>query len=80
MYIAEISPPSIRGRVSSLIGPTIGFGILTGYVANLLLSRLEFGWRVAQSLLCVFGLVFTVAVLFVPRSPRYICSDLTLEH
>ncbi len=71
MYIAEISPPSIRGIASSLIGssligPTIGLGILTGYVANLLLSRLEFGWRVAQSLLCMIGLLFTVAVLFVP--------------
>lgn len=70
IYIAEISPTHIRGRVSSLIGPTLGLGILFGYVGNIVLSGLEFGWRIAQSISCVIAIIFVVAVHFIPRSPR----------
>ena len=58
VYIAEIAPTHIRGTLTSLIGPTIAMGIITGYIINHLLYDELFGWRVSRLLSCVFGCVY----------------------
>ena len=56
MYIAEVSPPQIRGRMVSLNQMTIVLGILSAQIVNMLLARdtavaenqawnVEWGWR-----------------------------------
>ena len=62
----------IRGRVTALVGPTITFGILSGYVVNFLLNGEVFGWRVSRALICVMGAVYIIALAFLPRSPRFV--------
>ena len=56
MYIAEVSPAEIRGRMVSLNQMTIVLGILAAQIVNMLLARdtamaenlawdIEWGWR-----------------------------------
>ncbi|XP_064402970.1 uncharacterized protein LOC135348622 [Halichondria panicea] len=72
VYIAEIAPTHIRGTLTSLIGPTIAMGIMTGYVTNFLLYDKLFGWRVSRLLFCVFGCVYIAGMSLMPRTPRWL--------
>ncbi|XP_064403244.1 probable metabolite transport protein CsbC isoform X3 [Halichondria panicea] len=72
VYIAEIAPMHIRGTLTSLVGPTIAMGILTGYITNYLLYNQLFGWRVSRVLACVFGFVYIVGMALMPRTPRWL--------
>ncbi|XP_064402965.1 uncharacterized protein LOC135348620 isoform X2 [Halichondria panicea] len=72
VYIAEIAPTHIRGTLTSLIGPTIAMGIITGYIINHLLYDELFGWRVSRLLSCVFGCVYIVGMTVMPRTPRWL--------
>ena len=72
VYIAEIAPKNIRGMLTSLIGPSIALGLLTGNLTNLGLSRFDDGWRVLGLLLCFFGSIFTIGVALLPRTPRFV--------
>ncbi len=71
VYTAEISPKHIRGTLTSLIGITIGMGIVTGYVTNILLFDKSYGWRVSRLIDCVISCVFNVGMILMPMSPRY---------
>ena len=70
VYIAEIAPKHIRGRLSSLIGPFFALGILTGYATNLGLSQVESGWRISRLIVCFLGCAYIFGVAFLPNSPR----------
>ena len=72
VYIAEIAPKSIRGALTSLVGPGVALGILTGNVTNLGLSRFDDGWRVSGLLLCVFGSIYVIGVALLPGTPRFV--------
>ncbi len=73
LYIAEISPRAIRGRLVSLNQMAIVSGILLAYFVNWLLS---FGgpssWRWMFASAAVPSVAFLVALLFVPESPRFL--------
>ncbi len=70
LYVAEIAPKNIRGRLTSLFGPNLAMGILIGYVTNFLLYDKSFGWRVSRILTCVLGLMYFFGMILVPKSPR----------
>lgn len=73
LYIAEIAPRSIRGRLVSLNQMAIVSGILLAYFVNWLLS---FGgpssWRLMFASAAVPSVAFFFALLFVPESPRFL--------
>jgi len=73
LYIAEVAPPRIRGRLVSLNQMAIVSGILLAYVVNWLLS---FGgpasWRWMFASAIVPSAAFFVALFFVPESPRWL--------
>jgi sugar porter (SP) family MFS transporter len=73
LYIAEISPRAIRGRLVSLNQMAIVSGILLAYFVNWTLS---FGgpssWRWMFASAAVPSVAFLVALLFVPESPRFL--------
>ena len=87
-YIAEISPAPWRGRLVSLNQMTIVIGILAAQIANWLIAERvpdnataemirqswngQFGWRWMFAAVVVPSLVFLVAALFVPESPRWL--------
>ena len=73
VYIAEISPPRIRGRLVSLNQMAIVSGILLAYLVNWLLASLgESSWRWMFASAAVPSVGFLLALLFVPESPRWL--------
>lgn len=77
-YIAEISPPSWRGVLVSMFEISINIGLLTGYIANLAMERVEDSprWR-GLMLLPTVPTVLTYAFLVpkLPESPRWLLRD-----
>jgi len=72
VYIAEIAPSELRGRLVSSIGVTVTGGILLGYFVNLGCAEFTFGWRISLSFQSVFMLIFTLGMIVMPESPRYV--------
>lgn len=82
MYIAEVSPAPIRGRLVSLNQMTIVLGILAAQITNWLIARPEvngaidpwnisMGWRWMFWAETVPAALFLVLAFFIPESPRY---------
>ncbi len=83
MYIAEVSPANIRGRLVSLNQMTIVLGILAAQIINMLLARetsdpanmawdLAWGWRWMFWAETVPAAAFLVMAFFIPESPVYL--------
>lgn len=83
MYIAEVSPADIRGRMVSLNQMTIVLGILAAQVVNMLLARdtsvvASQAWNVAWGWRWMFwaetfpAALFLVLSFFIPESPVYL--------
>lgn len=73
LYIAEISPARIRGRLVAMNQMAIVSGILLSYLANWGLSFLGSGsWRYMFAVAAIPALVFFIALFFVPESPRWL--------
>lgn len=88
LYIAEISPASIRGRLVSLNQFTIVVGILIAQVVNWLIARpvetgigpaaalaswnVQYGWRWMFTAVIAPSLIFAFLALFLPESPRWL--------
>jgi sugar porter (SP) family MFS transporter len=76
LYIAEISPRAIRGRLVSLNQMAIVSGILLAYFVNWLLSfHGPSSWRLMFASAAVPSIAFLVALLFVPESPRFLVEQ-----
>lgn len=83
MYIAEVSPAEIRGRMVSLNQMTIVLGILGAQVVNMLLAgdtqnadeqawNLAWGWRWMFWAETAPAALFLVLSFFIPESPVYV--------
>ena len=83
MYIAEVSPADIRGRMVSLNQMTIVLGILAAQVVNMLLARdtavaseqawnLEWGWRWMFWAETLPAALFLLMSFLIPESPVYL--------
>ena len=83
MYIAEVSPAEIRGRMVSLNQMAIVLGILGAQVVNMLLARdtavaesqawnVEWGWRWMFWAETLPAALFLVMSFFIPESPVYL--------
>ena len=83
MYIAEVSPAEIRGRMVSLNQMTIVLGILSAQIVNMLLARdtsvsenmawnLEWGWRWMFWAETLPAALFLVMSFFIPESPVFL--------
>ena len=83
MYIAEVSPAPIRGRMVSLNQMTIVLGILGAQIVNMLLARdtsidenmmwnVEWGWRWMFWAETLPAMLFLVMSFLIPESPVYL--------
>jgi sugar porter (SP) family MFS transporter len=73
MYIAEVSPARIRGRLVSLNQMAIVTGILCAYFVSWLLSHFgAAGWRWMFATAALPSFLFFVGLLFIPESPRWL--------
>jgi SP family arabinose:H+ symporter-like MFS transporter len=73
MYVSEVSPPSIRGRLGAMYQMSIVSGILTSYGINYLLRNTGINnWRWMFLTGILPSVIFLVFVLLAPESPRYL--------
>jgi SP family arabinose:H+ symporter-like MFS transporter len=76
-YIAEVSPPKLRGRLVGLFQFNICSGILVAYLSNYLIGLASFGsteWRWKLGVSAIPALVFGLLLLAIPESPRWLVS------
>jgi MFS transporter, SP family, arabinose:H+ symporter len=75
LYIAEISPPLQRGRLTGLFQFNIVFGILIAYASNAMLSGVQSdAWRWMLGIAALPSLIYTVLCMALPESPRWLLS------
>lgn len=73
MYIAEVSPPQVRGRMVAINQLTIVLGQVITHFENFQLRDIGMdAWRWMFGLGMVPSLLFFIGVLFVPESPRWL--------
>ena len=79
MYIAEVSPAEIRGRMVSLNQMTIVLGILSAQIVNMLIGTgveeswgREWAWRWMFWAETVPAGLFLILSVFIPESPVYL--------
>jgi len=77
MYIAEISPARVRGRLVGITQFNIVLGILLAYLSNWIVSGLNLGeieWRWMFGVEAFPAAAFFVLLFFTPRSPRWLVA------
>lgn len=73
MFISEIAPPSLRGRLTGMFQFNIVFGILIAFLSNSLLGGIgENAWRWMLGVETVPALLFTLFCFNLPESPRWL--------
>jgi sugar porter (SP) family MFS transporter len=76
MYIAEIAPARLRGRLVAVAQFNIVLGILVAFFSNMLIYRIMDGnpiaWRWMFGVMAVPATVFFILLFFVPESPRWL--------
>lgn len=75
MYIAEIAPARMRGRLVGLFQFNVVAGILVAYLSNYLIGLADFGaveWRWKLGVPVLPALIFLALLFTVPRSPRWL--------
>jgi len=79
MYIAEIAPANVRGKLVSFNQFAIIFGMLVIYFVNLVIARqgdeawlINDGWRLMFLSGAIPAAIFVVLLFFVPETPRYL--------
>lgn len=73
IYISEIAPAKNRGLLVALFQFNIVLGILLAYVSNYFLADTgEMAWRWMLGVVALPSLAFTLMMMFVPESPRWL--------
>jgi MFS family permease len=89
MYIAELAPPALRGRLVSFNQLNIVIGISVAFFSNYLILTLgqsntawseflrlgEWNWRWMLGIEALPALVYYIALHFVPESPRWLVGQ-----
>jgi hypothetical protein len=73
MYVAEVAPPSVRGRMGTLYQMSIIFGILVSYGINYLLRNAGVNnWRWMFSTGVEPSAMFLILLALAPETPRFL--------
>lgn len=74
-YVSEIAPAKDRGRLVSLYQFNIVLGILMAFLSNYLLRDVgENAWRWMIGVMAFPSFFYTIIVLTIPESPRWLVS------
>ena len=75
-YISEISTPASRGRLVAMYQFNIVFGILIAFLSNYFLEGVggSSDWRWMLGVMAVPSIIYTLMVLGIPESPRWLES------
>lgn len=73
MYISEISPASMRGRLAGSFQTNIVFGILVAFITNYIFSGFgEDAWRLMFGIMIIPSALFYILLRTIPESPRWL--------
>ncbi|WP_051322183.1 sugar porter family MFS transporter [Alicyclobacillus contaminans] len=82
MYISEISPARIRGRLVGTNQLGVVLGILIVYIVNAVIANVHtqtwdqlVGWRWMFGVGAIPGLLFFILLFWVPESPRFMVQQ-----
>jgi sugar porter (SP) family MFS transporter len=91
MYIAEVSPAHIRGRLVAINQLTIVVGILAAQLINLHIAQQvpadatadmirqswngQYGWRWMFTAVAVPSILFLIGAVLIPESPRWLVKN-----
>lgn len=78
VYIAELAPAKLRGRLVGVFQFNVVFGILVAYTSNYLIRTLHLGateWRWQVGVAALPALGFLILLYGIPRSPRWSASQ-----
>ena len=78
LYIAEISPPDIRGLLVALNQLMITVGILLSYIVGYAFADSE-NWRAMLLLAVVPAVALLLGMVFMPESPRWLVANRSSE-
>ncbi|MCT2406079.1 sugar porter family MFS transporter [Chryseobacterium antibioticum] len=79
-YISEIAPAKDRGRLVSLYQFNIVLGILVAFLSNYLISGIgDNDWRWMLGIQTIPAIIYTLFVLTIPRSPRWLISKFRID-
>ncbi len=76
LYITEIAPPQLRGRLTGLFQFNLVFGILVAFLSNAFFARVggEHAWRWMLGIVAAPALAYTLLCLVIPESPRWLIN------
>jgi sugar porter (SP) family MFS transporter len=77
VYIAELAPARMRGRLVGAFQINIVIGILLAYLSNYAIARLGFGaaeWRWQFGVAAFPAVLFLVMLFAIPPSPRWLVA------
>lgn len=77
IYIAEVSPTHVRGRLVALNQLNIVFGILLAFISNYVIAGLfppDVAWRWMFGIVTFPSALFLAVTLVLPESPRWLVS------
>ena len=75
MYIAEIAPARLRGRLVGVFQFNVVFGILLAYFSNYVIGLQHFGaseWRWELGVSSIPAALFFIMLFTIPESPRWL--------
>jgi sugar porter (SP) family MFS transporter len=81
MYIAEISPARLRGRLVALQQFNVVLGVLIAVISNYVIRQLfngpddwQVNWRYMLGVMAVPAALFLLLLFFTPQSPRWLVA------
>lgn len=76
LYISEIAPPHVRGRLTGMFQFNIVFGILVSFASNAMLSGIgENAWRWMLGVAAFPSLLYIIFAFSLIESPRWLISN-----
>lgn len=74
LYISEIAPAKLRGRLAGMFQFNIVFGILIAFLSNAIIANIggEHTWRWMLGIEAVPAIIYTLMCFGLPESPRWL--------
>ncbi|KAL0090295.1 general substrate transporter [Phycomyces blakesleeanus] len=79
VYVSELAPKHIRGRLTTLNTLVITFGQVIAYVMNIAFASVDNGWRYMFGIAGIPALFQFIIMPFLPESPRRLVITNKLE-
>jgi SP family myo-inositol transporter-like MFS transporter 13 len=70
VYVSEVAPKQVRGRLATLNTFVITFGQVMAYIVNIIFSETPSGWRYMFGVGAIPAIIQLIVMPFMPESPR----------